>query len=194
MLKFKEFVSDILIFEKVDGKEVAIFPGRFQPFHNGHIEAIHRAAKQFGVPVIPIQIKSKNENSPFPDSLLEKIGKAMVKEFPFIEDYVLYPADKKTVIPQMVKLVQERGYDPIGVGCGSDRLRDYERQVEYLTSPKSDVPVNKFSVIMVDERRADGPSGTKVREALMNDDKEAFEKATPRSLHPFYKELQKYLK
>jgi cytidyltransferase-like protein len=89
MLKFKEFVSDILIFEKVDGKEVAIFPGRFQPFHNGHIEAIHRAAKQFGVPVIPIQIKSKNENSPFPDSLLEKIGKAMEKEFPLIEDYVL---------------------------------------------------------------------------------------------------------
>ena len=194
MKKYKDFVNDIILFEKVDGTKVAIFPGRFQPFHNGHIEAIHRTAKHFGVPVIPIQIKSKNENSPFPDSLLEKIGKAIVKEFPFIQDYALYPPDRKTVIPQMVKFLQEKGYNPIGVGCGSDRLKDYERQVDYLTSPKSDVLVDEFSVAMVDQRLADGPSGTKIREYLMNDDKTAFEKATPRSLHPFYKELQKYIK
>lgn len=192
LLPYNQFVNQIIL-EKVKGQEVAIFPGRFQPFHNGHIEAIQRTSQHFKVPVIPIQILSKNENSPFPDSLLEELGQAVVKEFPFIADYVLYPAGRKTVIPQMVALLQEKGYNPIGIGCGSDRLRDYERQVEYLTSPKSDVPVEKFSVAMVDQRLADGPSGTKVREYIINDDKAAFEKATPRGIHKFYKELQKYL-
>jgi hypothetical protein len=46
---------------------------------------------------------------------------------------------------------------------------------------------------MVDERIPNGPSGTLVREAIQNDDEASFRKMTPKSVHPFYKELKKYI-
>ena len=177
-----------------NGKRVCIFPGRFQPFHNGHIAALKKASEVLGAPVIPIQILSKTDKSPFPDSLLEKMGKAVSKEFPFIADYFLYPSNLKTVVPQMVKYLRDHGYESIGMGAGSDRMKSYEPQIKYLNSEKSDVPVSEpFKLEMVDERAAGGPSGTKVREAIQNDDEATFNKMTPKSLHPFYKELKKYI-
>ena len=81
------------------------------------------------------------------------------------------------------------------MGCGSDRLKSYEPQIKYLNSEKSDVPVSQeFQLEMVDERVPDGPSGTKVREAIANGDKESFEKYMPKSLHKFFPELKKYMK
>jgi cytidyltransferase-like protein len=182
-----------ILMESASGERVCIFPGRFQPFHLGHIAALERTSIAFNAKVIPIQILSKTEKSPFPDALLTKIGNAVAKEFNFIAEYILYPQNLKTVVPQMVKLLQDKGYEPIGIGCGSDRLKDYERQVAYLVSPKSDVPVNEFSVQMVDARNPGGPSGTKVREAIIAGDQNEFEKLTPKSVHPFYKELKKYI-
>lgn len=177
-----------------NGKRVCIFPGRFQPFHNGHIAALKKASEVLGAPVIPIQILSKTDKSPFPDALLEKMGKAVSKEFSFIADYFLYPSNLKTVVPQMVKYLREKGYESIGMGAGSDRMKSYEPQIKYLNSEKSDVPVSEpFRLEMVDERAVGGPSGTKVREAIQNDDEDTFNKMTPKSLHPFYKELKKYI-
>jgi uncharacterized lipoprotein len=192
---FERFISENKVFEFIDhsGKKVCCFPGRFQPFHLGHIAALRETSMRFQCPVIPIQIKSKNEDSPFPDSLLQKIGDAVAREFEFIEKYVLYPQNLKTVIPQMVKLLQERGFNPIGVGCGDDRQKDYIRQVDYLTSAKSDVPVEEFRVEMVDQRQPGGPSGTKVREAIINDDFKLFKALTPISIHKYYTEMKKYL-
>jgi hypothetical protein len=80
------------------------------------------------------------------------------------------------------------------MGAGSDRMKSYEPQIKYLNSEKSDVPVSEpFRLEMVDERAVGGPSGTKVREAIQNDDEDTFNKMTPKSLHPFYKELKKYI-
>lgn len=186
---FEEFIFEATI----NGKRVCIFPGRFQPFHNGHIEALRRTSQAFGCPVIPLQIFSKNEKSPFDVNLLTKIGHKVAGEFDFIQEFAMYPLGNKTVIPQMVKFIQEKGFNPIGIGCGSDRQKDYERQVAYLTSEKSDVPVDEFSVAMVDSRQEGGPSGTKVREAIMADDETEFKILTPKSVHSFYKELRKKL-
>jgi nicotinamide mononucleotide adenylyltransferase len=186
---FEEFV----LFENANRQRVCVFPGRFQPFHLGHITALRETSMRFQCPVIPVQIKSKNEESPFPDSLLQKIGDSIAKEFEFIETYVLYPQNLKTVIPQMVKILQEKGYNPVGVGCGSDRQKDYERQVAYLTSEKSDVQVEEFRVEMVDPRQPGGPSGTKVREAILSDDEKLFKQLTPNSIHKYYKEMKKFL-
>ena len=184
------------VFEaEFNGTRVCIFPGRFQPFHNGHIAALERTSKQFGLPVVPLQILSKSDKSPFPDMLLKKIGNAVAKEFSFIAAYFLYPSDRKTVIPQMVKFLREEGYESIGMGAGSDRMKAYEPQIKYLNSEKSDVPVSEpFILKNVDERQTGGPSGTKVREAIMADDKAAFDSMTPKSVHPFYNELKKHLK
>ena len=183
------------IFE-AEGQKVVFFPGRFQPFHNGHLEAMRRTSQEFGLPVIPLQILSKNEESPFPDSVLQKMGKDVAKANSFVADYFIYPLSYgRTVIPWFVRYLRDQGYEPMGLGCGSDRLKDYNPQIAYITGPKSDTPVDPgFVVKMVDARDSDGASGTKVREALKNGDKKAFEQMMPRELWKYFKELQKYIK
>lgn len=186
---YEQFIA-----EAGTGEKVVIFPGRFQPMHLGHIKAFEKAYKVFGVKVIPIQIISNNEDSPFPRNLLDKIAKDVKNEFNFIADVVVYPDGLKTVIPQMVKLIRELGYDPIGVACGSDRFKDYQRQVNYLLSDKSDVPTKEFRLEVVDERIPNGPSGTKTREALKSDDEKSFSEMVPKSVQKHFNELSKYIK
>jgi len=188
-------LENLEVFEALfNGKKVVIFPGRFQPFHLGHIAAFKKASEVFGLPVIPIQILSKNDKSPFPDTLLEKMGKSIVKEYDFIEDYILYPSNLKTVIPQMVKYLRGKGFEAVGMGAGSDRMKAYEPQIKYINSDRSDVPVSEpFRLEMVDERIPNGPSGTKVRKSILDGDEKAFNKMTPKSIRPFYKELEKYV-
>jgi cytidyltransferase-like protein len=186
---YEQFIA-----EAGSGEKVVIFPGRFQPMHLGHIKAFEKAYKVFGVKVIPIQIISKNEESPFPRNLLDKIAKDVKNEFNFIADVVVYPEGLKTVIPQMVKLIREMGYDPIGLACGSDRFKDYQRQVNYLLSDKSDVPTKEFRLEVVDERIPNGPSGTKTREALKKDDEKSFNEMVPKGVQKHFSELKKYIK
>ena len=178
------------------GKRVVFFPGRFQPFHNGHLAALKKTSELFGLPVIPLQILSKNEESPFPDTLLMKMGRDVVKSNSFIADYFIYPQNYgKTVIPWFVRFLRDQGYEPLGLGAGADRMKDYERQVDYLKGPKTDTPVEAdFALKLVDTREGDGPSGTKVRQALRDDNEKAFNELMPRELQKYYKELQKYIK
>jgi cytidyltransferase-like protein len=197
ILTFDQWLLEHKIFETQFGStKVCIFPGRFQPFHLGHIAALKEAANRFQCPVVPIQIKSKNEDSPFDDGLLMKMGQAVAKEYDFIAGYSLYPPGLKTVIPQMVKYLREQyNFEPIGMGCGSDRLKSYEPQIKYLNSERSDVPVSQeFRLEMVDERIPNGPSGTKVREAIASGDFESFKTMTTKSLHKFFGELEKQMK
>jgi cytidyltransferase-like protein len=177
-------------------RKVVFFPGRFQPFHNGHLAAMKKTSELFGLPVIPLQILSKNEESPFPDSLLQKMGNDIVKGHSFIADYFIYPQNYgKTVIPWFVRFLRDNAYEPMGLGAGADRMKDYERQVEYIKGPKTDTPVDPaFSLKLVDTREGDGPSGTKVRQALRDDDKKAFESLMPKELWKYYEEMRKYIK
>ncbi len=192
---FESFLYEAVISEKTDGTRVVFFPGRFQPFHNGHLEALKRTSQEFGLPVIPLQILSVKEESPFPDALLQKMGADVAKANNYIADYFIYPTGQKTVIPLMVQFLRSKGYEPMGVGCGSDRLNDYNRQVAFMTGPKTDVIVDDgFTVKMVDARAEGGPSGTRVRQALKDNDEAAFREQMPKELHKHYKELQKYIK
>lgn len=180
---------------EAEGQQVVFFPGRFQPFHNGHLAALKRASEVFKLPVIPIQILSVKEESPFPEDLLQKMGDDVVKANPFLAAYFIYPPGRKTVIPLMVKFLREEGYESLGVACGNDRFAEYGKQVAYITGPKSDTPVDpSFTVKMVDSRDGDGPSGTKVREAIAAGDENTYKKMMPKELWKYFKELQKYIK
>lgn len=186
--------QEFLIMEAKQGDKVIIFPGRFQPVHLGHIAAFEKASKEFGLPVIPIQVISKTEKSPFPQKLLEDLGREVTREFSFIEDFVQYPQDRKSVIPQMVKYLRELGYNPVGMASGSDREKSYIPQLNYLNSEKSDVPISEpFELKVVDVRIKNGPSGTKVRNAIIDRDIDQFEKMTPKSIHKYWYLLTKYL-
>lgn len=193
---FEEFILENNLFEAEFGNQrVVIFPGRYMPTHNGHIAAWKKCHDIYRLPVVPLQIISKSEKSPFSESLLEKISKEVVKEFNWLAGFAIYPQDKKTVIPQMVKYLREQyNFEPVGMGCGSDRLKAYEPQIKYLNSEKSDVPVSEpFRLELCDERAPGGPSGTKVRQAIVADDEKLFKELTPKSIHKFYNEMKKAL-
>jgi cytidyltransferase-like protein len=195
-MKYVKLFEQFILTETNSGERVAIFPGRFMPVHNGHIEAFEKTSYEFDrIKVIPIQIVRPGPDSPFPIDLLERIGKAVVGEYRgLLADWIIFPQGIKTVIPQMAKVVMENGYDPVAMGCGADRYNDYKRQVDYLLSPKSDVKVNEFALESVMSRDEDGPSGTKVRETLKSGTKKDFEKLVPKSVWPFYEELKTYIK
>lgn len=193
---FEQFILEHNLYESEFGSQkVVIFPGRFMPFHNGHIAALKKAHDIFGLPVVPVQIISKNEKSPFDDGTLMKIGQAVAKEFNWMAGYSLYPPGLKTVVPQMVKYLRAQyNFEPVGMGCGSDRYKSYESQIKYLNSEKSDVPVSEpFRLEICDERAPGGASGTKVREAIAAGDKKRFEELTPKAVHKFYDDLKKQL-
>ena len=186
---------EAFIGEAEDGTKVVFFPGRFMPFHNGHIAAIEKTSKEFGLPVIPLQIVSKKDKSPFPESLLKKIGADVVKANSYIADYFIYPQGYgRTVIPWFVRFLREQGYEPMGMGTGSDRLKSYEPQVKYMKSDKTDTVVDpSFELKMVDSRAEGGPSGTKVRQSLKDGDKETFESMMPKELHGYFDKLSKHI-
>jgi cytidyltransferase-like protein len=192
MKYIKTFES--FIFEDA-GKPVVFFPGRFQPFHKGHLEALKRTSQQFKLPVIAVQIVSQREESPFPVDLLEKMGKDIVKANNFIEDFIIYPPGEKTFLGFIIEHLQKKGYDPIGMGCGSDRFSDYNKQVAYMNKPNSEIKLDpNFTVKMVDDRGADGPSGTRVRQAIRDKNQGEFDKLMPNELHKYYSDFEKYVK
>lgn len=193
---FEQFINEAVeISNPIDGKEVVIMPGRFQPFHKGHLIALENAYKQFGKPVIPIQIISKKDKSPFPEKLLQQIGDDVAKNEPYIEKFFIYPQGYGlTVIPWFVRFLRDNGYEAVGVAAGSDREKAYAGQMKYITSEKTDTIVSPdFEMKIVDQRVEGGPSGTKVREALAADDQELFNESVPTYLHKYYKELKKYI-
>ncbi len=195
-MKYVQSFSSFILTESNSGERVAIFPGRFMPVHTGHITAFTNASYEFDhIRVIPIHIIKPGPDSPFPVELLERIGKAVQSEYSsLLADWIIFPQNLKTVIPQMAKVVMGGGFDPVALGCGADRYKDYERQVEYLLSPKSDVKVNEFELKSVMSRDEDGPSGTRVRGVLKTESEKDFQKLVPKSVWPFYSELKEYIK
>jgi cytidyltransferase-like protein len=193
---FSEFLNENFLFE-MGVQQVAYFPGRFQPFHLGHLNAVKRTSEKFGVPVIPLQILSKKETSPFPDSLLEKMSNELKRAYPFIADFFIYPTNiAPNFVSDVVKFIRSKNYEPIGLGCGADRYKDYVRQID-LSKKNAEkygviIPDN-FTAEMVDDRASGEYSGTAVRKALAENDIQTFEKMMPPVLHKYYNELKKYV-
>lgn len=187
---------EAFIGEAEDGTKVVFFPGRFQPFHKAHLSSIKKTSEVFGLPVIPLQIVSKKDKSPFPENLLKKINADVVKSNSFIADFLIYPQGYgRTVIPWFVRFLREQGYEPMGMGTGSDRLKSYEPQVKYMKSDKTDTIVDpSWELKMVNSREEDEEvSGTKVRQSLKDGDKETFESMMPKELHGYFDKLSKHI-
>ena len=68
-------------------KKVNIFPGRFQPFHSGHLKACEDAFKKNGLPVYIMYIHNEKFDSrkPFDDELTKKELERLVDKYEYIE-------------------------------------------------------------------------------------------------------------
>jgi cytidyltransferase-like protein len=177
------------------GKEkVNMFVGRFQPFTLGHAKVLETIHKQNGYPVVVFLVKAakaqKDDAAKRPYDTETQIGMFMhvQKQYPFLKEIFVIPS---AGIDLMFNEMRPK-YEPVLWGTGTDRFKTYGYQVNNDKYREALGVLPEFGLYEI-KRDDDDISATKVREALLNDDKKTFEKTTPRSLHAMYAELKQKL-
>jgi len=158
-------------------KRVNVIIGRFQPFTKGHYFLVTAAANK-GLPSVICMINSKNidEKHPFPTKMLVDLyGPFFENDANILEVIPVQSAD----IVKVSDTLRQKGYEIASWSCGTDRLPAYTKMADKyhdLAGLSDD-----FQMIEVsrDESSADNISATKVRNALLNDDRDLFDKLMP---------------
>lgn len=156
---------------------VNVVIGRFQPFTNGHLKCVEQAYKELGIPTVICMINTKDEKvdekHPFPSSLILPLYNDAFKKDDRIAKVVLVTnAD----IVKMAEICRTEGYEICSWTCGTDRYDSYKDMAEKYKD-MAGLP-DDFKVIEV-KRSDEDISATKVRQALLADDKKTFDKMTP---------------
>lgn len=158
-------------------KNVNITIGRFQPFTNGHMKCVDAAYKELGIPTIVCMINVKDEKvdekHPFPTSLILPLYNEAFKKEKKIEKFILV---KSANIVEIGETLYNEGYEISSWTCGTDRIEDYTKMSEKYAE-KAHLSKD-FKMIEI-KRNDEDVSATKVRQALLDDDKKTFNKMTP---------------
>ncbi len=177
------------------GKEkVNMFVGRFQPFTLGHAKVLETIYKQNGYPVVIFLVKAakaqKDDAAKRPYDTETQIQMLMhvQKQYPFLKEIFVIPS---AGIDLMFNEMRPK-YEPVLWGTGTDRFKTYGYQVNNDKYREALGVLPEFGLYEI-KRDDDDISATKVREAMLNDDKKTFEKMTPKSLHVMYAELKQKL-
>lgn len=156
---------------------VNITIGRFQPFTNGHMKCVEAAYNELGVPTIVCMINVKDEKvdekHPFPSSLILPLYNDAFKNDKLIEKFVLV---SNADIVKIGELLWNEGYEIVSWTCGTDRIDSYSRMAKNYAE-KAHLSKD-FKMIEI-KRSDEDISATKVRRALLDDDKKLFNKLTP---------------
>ena len=188
--------------EITDNEQVAVIQGRFNPCaHIGHLNMIKNAHRLTGKRIFVVQIVSNNTKSPLKDEVvLDKMAHEIVKHNSEICGWEIFNADKEhaAFLPNIITFTRENGYEPVALCCGEDRLNDYQTSLDRIKDPAMKEKmlqknpdaklVNimpEFDIIVADDRSG-GYSSTKVREALILNDKAFVEANIPDYLYPYY--------
>ena len=165
--------------------------GRFQPFTKGHLQMLKDGYDKNGYPAVVFMISNKkmDKKHPFSDELIQKEMDMLKKSLKGIENTVYVNS------ADIVKLGQwcyENNYEPQLWITGSDRLAAYKRQAE---NPKyQDLGHFPSSFTTLEVPRTDEDiSATKVREAIMNDDLDAFKKMMPEGTEKLFDDFKEAL-
>lgn len=184
---FKEVYTEALSLDAVNkipqDKEVTVFMGRMQPPTLAHARIIENAYKRTRKPVVVAVVKSGNDQSPFPVKLIKSIlNKSVSAKIKVIEL-------KSGFIGDFISPLRDKGFEPTVLIAGSDRIKNYKGQVKrYEELFKLDLEVQEIG------RHGDSISASKVRQALRDDDEEAFKEMTPKGEWQFYSKLKRYVK
>lgn len=188
--------------EITDNEQVAVIQGRFNPCaHIGHLNMIKNAYRLTGKRIFVIQILSNNSKSPLKDEdILNKMANEIVKHNSEICGWEIFNADKEhaAFLPNIITFTRENGYEPVALCCGEDRLNDYQTSLDRIKDPSAkermlqknpnaklvDI-MPEFDIIVADDRTG-GYSSTKVREAMIMDDRAFVEANIPDYLYPYY--------
>ena len=171
-------------------KKVNIFPGRFQPFHKGHLKCCEDAYKKNGYPCVIMYIHNEkfDERKPFGDEFIEEELEMLKKSCDYIEDAIWI----RRPLPMILcRLLHERDYEPVLWLAGEDRIDSYKR----LMQPEKIKDEFGFDApeFMITNRYC---SATEVRQSIANDDYDTYKDLMPEGVNTnrsFFDKLKKQL-
>ena len=176
-LKDKQVENDQSHLEPVN-----VILGRFQPMTIGHLGMSKELEKINGLPSVYIYIRSKSgKNSKFTDKLTINYMEDVVKGQDLVKDAWAMSA---SFIPVIVMETQRRGYNPVLIGAGEDRVKTYTGMAKRMKN------ITTHPDFKVQELKGRLTSATEVRQAISDDDEKKFKKLTPKAVHPYYKQLK----
>lgn len=167
-------------------KQVNIFPGRFQPFHKGHLKCCEDAYKKNGYPTVIMYVHNTkfDKKKPFDDELLIKELEIIKKEYDYIEDYIPM---QRPLLGIMCNDLKEKGYEANIWLAGPDRIDSYKRQLNPKYIDELGV---KLPELMETNRYS---SATEVREAIKNGDENKFKELMPKGTDKMFDEYKEQL-
>ena len=167
-------------------KDVNLIVGRFQPFHDGHLKMAKFLKEKNGFPTVAVVVypgHNKSGKSPFSEDTIKKYMSGVTNDSDEIEDFII--VQRGLIGSAIVKLL-DKGYRPVLVGAGEDRMDDYTKQIEY--TKKSDIKDKVKDLELVQTPRV--TSATKVREAIKDEDYLGFKRLVPRAVERMYSALK----
>lgn len=155
-----------------------LYFGRFQPYHNGHREALNLTRNR---KVIVVVRGKETKKSPFPlDYSMDLILKA--------EPGARVISSPNGYIPDIVRMLEDdHGIKVMNIICGPDRVEEFQAQ---LDRSKLEDTINRC-IKLLPARRV--TSATEVREALRSGDQMAFQAKVPKELWDEFTNLKRYI-
>ncbi len=172
--------------KKEERTPVNVIMGRFQPFHSGHLNMAKELKDKNGHPTVALVVypgHNKSGKSPFDANSIKRYMDAVVENNEEIESYLI--VNRGLLGSGVAKLI-EKGYDPILIGAGPDRIEDYDKQVDYLKM--SDIK-DKISDDLELVKTSRVTSGTDVRKVLASGDFSKFKKMVPKEVANLFNDL-----
>ena len=169
-------VLKYLLIKKLPGNNVALFIGRMQPPTKLHIDIIRQGLKDFDNVVVAIVKGKKSEakDNPFPFSTQEEMIHSVFPDVKVIQ----------VGTGNVLSAMNASDENINAILCGSDRVEGYRNQLK-----------NNPEIAVVETMRDEsGVSGTKLRKALLDDNKVEFEKNADPKTYKFFDRLKKEIK
>jgi hypothetical protein len=169
-------------------KQVNMTIGRFQPFTKGHLQMCKDGYDKNKLPCVIMMIENKkyDEKHPFTDETIKREIDILKLKNKFIEDVILV---KSADIVKAGQALFEAGYEPQLWLCGDDRVAQYDRMISKEQYRIDGHLPEKFATY-TGKGRTEGVSGTAAREALKNNDLQAFKRIMPDGADKLYNEMR----
>jgi len=165
------------------GKKVNMIVGRFQPFHNGHLEMIEELYAANKRPVVLVAVHpghNRSGMSPFSVSTIRTmLGNIKAESKGKVCDYRVI---SRGFIGDIVSALRPE-YEPVIWGVGPDRVDGYTKQLELNYKKKNELNLLEDFIIMETKRYM---KGSDVRKCVEDDRFGAFKDMVPKAVQSMY--------
>jgi len=162
-----------------DTERIAVLVGRFQPFHNGHLQMIEKLKQETGLRTVVIVVHpghNKSGKSPIGVETQHVIFKQLRQNVENLADYIItHNGYLDTFLPK----VRAREYEPEIWAAGEDRSKGYQHMIDSNAVAGNPAKlVDDFRIYVCDRIT----SGTEVRELIQSGEFELFKTKVPQSV------------